>query len=517
MKTLDIGSNIRNNAHKWPKKTALILNETAYPYGELNSRANQIANWLLEAGFSRGDKICIMAENCAEYVEAAIALSQMGVAWVPVNYRFLEGEVAYIANDSGAKGFILDAPRAGVIQRALPWIPGIREDQCLVIGDPVPQGMKSIQEIFRHAGTAEHPIHADENDLLYIGYTSGTTGTPKGALITHRNRVLTILIRAFHEGIPREARTLVVSPIYHTATMTSILGCLYLGGSMVLLPRFDALETLKAIEKYRVNTITMVPTTINRLMEVPEEQFDRFDLSSLKKLTSLASPLLTATKEWVLKKLPQVELFEMYASTETGPITILYPEDQARKIRCVGQPVTGAQVRILDKDRKDLPPGQVGEIFINSPTCIKGYHHLPKENIACFEGEWISLEDMGKLDEEGYLYIVDRKKDMIKTGGVNVFPVEIEELLMKHPAIQEAAVIGIPDERWGESIKAIAVLKPGCQATEQEIRDFCRQRISDFKVPRSVDFVPDLPKSPFGKILKRVLRDEYWKEQEMKV
>jgi len=515
--SLKIAANIKNNAHKWPKKTALIFQGNLYSYERLNKRANQLANWLLNAGFSRGDRVCIMAENCPEYIEAAIALAKIGVAWVPLNYRFLEGEVAFIAKDSAAKGFIVDYIRADLIQKTLSQIRGITQGQCLVIGERVPGGMRSFNKVLENSNTEEPASEVEENDLLYVGYTSGTTGIPKGALISHRNRVLSILIGAFHFGITKDDITLIISPLYHTATMLSVLRSLYLGGTIVLLPKFDALETLKAIERYRINFITMVPTTINRLMEIPQEQFSRFDLSSLKNLCSLASPLPTTTKEWILEKLPHVQLSEVYAATETGLITMLYPEDQRRKVRCVGQPIIGTEIRILDEQRRDLPQGQVGEIFIKNLTSIKSYLNLPKETSNCFAGDWITLEDMGKLDEEGYLYIVDRKKDMIKSGGVNIFPAEIEDTLMKHPAIQEVAVIGVPDREWGESIKALVVLKPGARGTEQEIRNFCRERIADFKVPKSVDFVSELPKSPFGKILKRVVRDEYWKDQALKI
>lgn len=514
---LIIGKNIKNNAYKWPKKAALVFEGRTYTYENLNKEANQIANWLLSAGFSRGDKICIMAENCPEYIEAAVALAKIGVAWVPVNYHFLQKEVTFIAKDSGAKGFIVDSIRADLIKMVLSQLPGIPQSQCLVIGEYVPAGMKSFKEVLENSNADEPPGEVEENDLLYVGYTSGTTGTPKGALISHRNRVLSILVGTFHFGITKDDATLIVSPLYHTATMLSALRPLYLGGTFVLLPKFDPIETFKAIGKYRINSITMVPTTINRLKELPEEEFRRFDLSSLKKLCSLASPLPTTTKEWILDKLPHVELSEVYAATECGLITMLYPEDQRRKVRCVGQPVIDTEIRILDENRKDLPPGQVGEIFIKNLTSIKSYLNIPKESSDCFEGDWISLGDMGKLDEEGYLYIVDRKKDMIKSGGVNIFPAEIEDTLMKYPAIQEVAVIGIPDREWGESIKAIVVLKPWAQATEHDVRNFCRERIADFKVPKSVDFVSELPKSPFGKILKRVIRDEYWKDKAFKV
>ena len=292
---------------------------------------------------------------------------------------------------------------------------------------------------------------------------------------------------------------------------------IYLGGRIVLLPEFNAAGVLQAIETYKIASVTMVPTMINRIIGLPLDVFKQFDLSSLKMIISGASPLPTSSKEWILKHLPQVELYEFYGATECGLISILYPEDQHRKTRCVGQPVIQTEIRILDENRNVLPAGEVGEIFIKNLTTIDSYHNLPEENKTCFEDEFITLGDMGRMDEEGYLYIVDRKKEMIISGGVNIFPREIEDVIMGHPAVQEAAVIGVPDRDWSEQVKAVIELKPGAEATGREIMDYCRERVADFKTPKSVDFMAELPKTPSGKSLKREIRDEYWKDQEANI
>ncbi len=514
---MKIGENLKINAHKWPQKTAIIFQEKIYSYEQLNKGANRFANRLLDEGFSHGDKICIMSENCPEFIEAAMGLAKIGVAWVPVNYRFKENEVAFLANDAEAKGFIVDSAHAALIKKTISKVEQITLDRCFVIGKPAPEGMRSYQETLVNSRPEEPPSNVDENDLLYIGYTSGTTGKPKGARISHRNRILSAFIGAYLFGITKDETTLITPPLYHTATMANVIRSLYLGGRIVLLPRFDAIEVLKAIEKYKIASVTMVPTMINRIKGLPHEEFNRYDLSSLLMLITGASPLPTSSKEWILKHLPHVKLFEFYGATEAGLITVLYPEDQNRKVRCVGQPVTQTEIRILDQDRKDLPPGEIGEIFIKSLTTIDSYHNLPEESKACFEGDFITLGDMGKLDEEGYLYIVDRKKEMIKSGGVNIFPREIEDVIMAHPAVRDVAVIGVPDDEWGENVKAVIEVMPGETVTEQEIKDFCRAQIADFKTPKSVDFVTELPKSPYGKTLKRLVRDAYWQDHEIKV
>ncbi|MFC1886302.1 class I adenylate-forming enzyme family protein [Thermodesulfobacteriota bacterium] len=514
---IKIGNGVKVNARKWPHKTAVIFKGKIITYQELNTRANRFANRLLDEGFTPGDKICIMSENCPEFIEAAIALAKIGVAWVPVNYRFKENEAAYLAQDANAKGFIVDSTRAELIRMAVSTNGRITLNRCFVIGESVPEGMKSYHEAKLGSSPEEPTDTVDEHDLLYIGYTSGTTGKPKGAQISHRNRILCAFIGGNLYGITKDSTTLITPPLYHTATMSNVLRSLYLGGRIVLLPGFDATEVLKAVETYEIASVSMVPTMINRLIGLPQDVFKQFDLSSLKMIISGASPLPTTSKEWILKHLPQVKLYEFYGATEAGLITVLYPEDQHRKVRCVGQPVIQTEIRILDEDRNDLPPGEVGEIFIKSLTTINSYHNLPEESKACFEDEFITLGDMGRMDEEGYLYIVDRKKEMINSGGVNIFPREIEDAIMAHTAVQEVAVIGVPDKEWGESVKAVIELKPGSKATEREIKNFCRERIADFKTPKSVDFVAELPKTPFGKTLKRLIRDEYWKDQEANV
>jgi len=514
---MKIGDNIKNNAQKWPQKTAVIFNGKITTYEQLNRRANRLANWLLREGFSHGDKICIMSENCPQFIEAAIALAKLGIAWVPVNYRFKENEVAFLAKDADAKGFIVDSTRAELVGKVISSVEKITPEKCLVIGESVAEYMPSFEEVLLDSSPDEPPNNVRENDLLYIGYTSGTTGKPKGALISHRNRILSAFIAAAQYGITKAETTLIAPPLYHTATMANVIRSLYLGGRMVLLPRFDILAVLKAIEKYRIASVTMVPTMINRIKGLAHEEFSRYDLSSLEMLITGASPLSTSSKEWILKNLPDVKLYEFYGATEAGLITVLYPEDQHRKVRCVGQPVIQTEISILDENRRDLPHGEVGEIFIKSLTTIDSYHNLPEESKACFEGEFITLGDMGRLDEEGYLYIVDRKKEMIKSGGVNIFPREIEDTIMEHPAVREVAVIGVPDEEWGENVKAIIEASPEAKVTEQEIKEFCRVRIADFKVPKSVDFVTELPKSPYGKTLKRIIRDAYWKDQQFNV
>ena len=514
---MTVGNNVVINAKKWPQKEAIIFKGQITTYEALNRRTNQLANWLSAAGFSHGDRVCIMSGNCPQFIEAAIALAKLGIAWIPVNYRFKESEVAYLAQDAGAKGIIADSSKTELIKGVIAGNRAITPERCLIIGDYDGTEFNDFEAAIARS-SADAPVgRVSENDLLYIGYTSGTTGRPKGAQITHRNRILSAFIAAVTYGITKDETTLIAPPLYHTATMANVVRSLYLGGRLVLLPKFDIVDVLKAVEKYRIGSVTMVPTMINRMKALPDEEFSRHDLSSLEMLISGAAPLSTSSKEWILEKLPRVKLYEFYGATEAGLISVLYPEDQGRKVRCVGQPVIQTEIKILDDMRREVPPGEVGEIFIKSLTTIDCYHNLPKESQECFEGEFITLGDVGKKDDEGYLYIVDRRKEMIISGGVNVYPRDIEDTIMEHPAVQEVAVIGVPDKEWGEVVKAVIETKPGAVADEQEIKEFCRKRIADFKVPKTVDFVTELPKSPFGKTLKKVIRDQYWKDEEVKV
>ncbi|MBI2877015.1 MAG: AMP-binding protein, partial [Candidatus Tectomicrobia bacterium] len=289
---------------------------------------------------------------------------------------------------------------------------------------------------------------------------------------------------------------------------------IYIGGTVLIKDKFEARDALKTIQDEKVTTGFIVPTMYNLMMTLPQEELKSYDVSSMRVIISAAAPLHTKTKEWILDYFSNASLSEAYGATELGICTNLKHRDQRRKIRCVGQGVFGYEMKLLDEDGNPVKQGEPGILYATGPCMLDGYYKNPKATEENSAGPWFTVGDIVKEDEEGYYYVVDRKSDMVISGGVNIYPVEIDNCLMSHPKVADVAVIGVPDELWGESLKAFVVLRPGETCTAEELIEHCRQNLAPYKKPKSVDFVPELPRNPSGKILKRVLRDQFWKGQE---
>ena len=496
---------IEASAKKNPDKTALIENEKTRTFTELDKRSNQVANALLSAGLRKGDKAVLDLLNCIEYPEIIYGCSKAGIVVVPVSFLLAPPEVEYIVTHSEAKILFISGVIANVAQSIRGRIPLVK--QVVVVGED--KAGEKDYESWRESASIEKPdIAVDENDVFYIGYTSGTTGKPKGAVITHRSRLLVAFAGAMEYGIGQDDIQLTIAPIYHAAPIAFLLMQLYVGGTVVILSGFAPEGILTAIDKHRVTNAFLVPTMLQGIALLPEATKTGYDISSLRIIVSAGAPLPTKTKEETLRYFQDVDLHEFYGSTE-APLNInLRPRDQLRKIKCCGKPLVGWEVQLLDEDKKPITePGTVGEIFVRGEYMFSGYLKNTKATAASFHGEWFSAGDLGKMDEEGYFYIVDRKKDMIISGGVNIYPVEIEDCLLNHPAVADAAVIGIPDEKWGEAVRAIVQLKEGQETSEAEIMDFCTNRIARYKKPKSVVFTPGIPKNASGKTLKMQLRE----------
>lgn len=500
---LTVGRALRLAAERNPGKVALVCGSRRLTHGELNGLGNRIANALLAAGFAKGDRVGVMLPNCPEYVAIAYAAAKSGLVMVPLNYRSLGREIAYHLEDAGARGLIFASAFRGAVEEAKEHMNGLR---TIVVGDLVASG-----------SSAEPAVAVSEHDLFYLGYTSGTTGRPKGAMITHRNRSLAYHYWALEYGIGPEDVSLHAGPFHHTAPFGFTLTQLYLGGSVAILPAFDPAEALKTVEAARVTWAFMVPYMYNALLAMSEADRSRHELASLRFFISAASPLPTATKEGLLRAFPSVGLHEFYGATEAGVVTNLRPEDQSRKVRCVGKPIFDMEVKVVTPEGVEAAPGEVGELYIKSPTLFEGYFGAPDKTAEVFQDGWCTLGDLARRDAEGYVYIVDRTKDVIKSGGVNVFPTEIEEVLLLHPAVFEAAVIGVPDDRWGEAVHAIVVRRPGAGVSDEELLAHCRQALAGYKVPKSIEFRDELPRNPAGKVLKRLLREEFWAGRSIKV
>lgn len=511
---LTVGELFLNSVIKYPKKTAIIFEDRPFTFEEFNARINRLANGLLSLGLTKGDHVAVMLGNCNEIVEVMMAVAKNGMVAVPVSFRFVASEIEYVVNQSESKAFIVGEEFLETVAQAQPNLRTVTR-YISIAGRPV-RGMDDYEQLMAGQSESEPEVEVLETDAWYIGYTSGTTGFPKGAVASHRARTLPALFTALEFGLTDTDAQLMVMPLFHgNGIMFSMLG-LCLGNTVFIMRRFDAEGVLRATHEHKLTYGSLVPTMYSMILSLPEATKSKYDVSSMRVLISSSSPLLTKTKEEILQFFASAELNEFYGSTEAGPVTNLRHRDQMRKTRCVGQATFGTKVKLLDENGDEVAPGEVGELYSFSHS-FSEYYKMPEATKAAFRGEWVSVGDMARMDDERYVYIVDRKKDMIISGGENIYPAEIEEVLSRHPAVKETAVIGVRHEKWGESVHAVIVPHDAASATAESILEFCRSRLAGYKQPRSVEFVESLPKNPTGKILKRIVREKYWHAEEIKV
>ncbi len=507
------GDILRFFAKRSPDKVAIHYLDKAITYRDLNSRVNRLANKLISLGFRADDKVSLLLRNCSEYLEFIFALAKIGVTSVPVNFRLVGEEIKYIVNDSDSKGFILEEEFVGKIAAVKSQL-NVAPDKYYLVGSSPVDGTMRYEKLFERSSIEEPDVKVDENSNFVMAYTSGTTGRPKGVVASHRVKLLSFLAQGAEFRFLEDGIHLVAAPLCHSGGLFLCLGQLAVGGTVCIMRQFDAEEALRLIEDKKVTNTFMVPTMLNFILELPEATRRRYDVSSMQGLDCAGAPLPTKVKEGVIAFFHNAGLYEHYGSTECAEATLLKPCDQRRKIRCAGKPFWGVEIKLVNEEDKEVPVNETGEITLKSPYMMDGYYKRGREG---FTGEWFHTGDLAKRDEEGYFYIVDRKVDMIISGGENIYPAEIEDALYSNSKILEAAVIGVPDDTWGESVKAFIVLKEGQAATEEEMIEFCKSKLGGYKIPRSVAFSTGLPKNSSGKILKRVLREEYWKGREIKV
>jgi fatty-acyl-CoA synthase/long-chain acyl-CoA synthetase len=516
-KQLIAHTGVELNAHNKPNDTAVIFGEKRISWHELDDRANRVANAFLDMGLSKGDKITVLSFNCSENLELFSGLNKAGFVAVPMNFRNVGPEITYQVNNSDSKAFVLGEEFIDRVWPIRESFEQVMPDRFVVIGEQTPEGAINYEAFLSGADNTRPNVRVDEDDPCIMIYTSGTTGHPKGAVRSHRGVILLSLNACIEYGFTEKDINLTAAPLYHSAPAFFANTHLYIGAPVCVLKVFDPIAIMEAVEREKITDFFMAPTMFNLILSMPKEELEKYDCSSVRCIISAGAPLHTSTKEAILDYFKGADLHEFYGATETGIVTNLRPRDQRRKIRCVGQSFFGSDIKLLDADGNEVGPGEVGELYASNPFLLQEYYKNPDATDAGTKDRYFSVGDMARCDEEGYYYIVDRSQDMIISGGSNIYPAEIEEVLHSHPKIQEAAVIGVPNEKWGESVKAIVVLKSGETATEEEIIEFCTERMARNKRPRSIDFVDDLPRNPSGKILKRIIRQEYWGDEEYKV
>ena len=496
---MNLGDVPRRNARRWPRRTGLVFGDVRLTWSEVNDRVNRLANGLAEGGFGTGDRVAILAENDHRYLESYWALAKLGAIAVPLNYRLLDHELTELLDHSEPVALLAGRGFEDTARRL--------HDHVIAFGDGY--------EALLAASPPEEPDPAAvADDPFAIMYTSGTTGLPKGALVTHGN----LESNAYNQAIADKADpgdvNLTATPLYHMGALFMANTYTCLGCTNVVLESFDPAEVLHAIAGERATTCLLVPTMLNRVLNHPE--LGDHDLSSLRLIfyggSTMPVPLLRRAIDAL-----GCSFTQGYGLTETIEATFLTAEDHVldgdpereRRLGSAGREALNAEVRIVDEQDQELPSGEIGEIAIRSPSVIKAYWRAPDETRDAIRDGWFFTGDVGYRDEDGYLFVVDRKKDVIISGATNVYPKEVEHALYTHPAVLEAAVIGLPDEEWGEAVTAVVVLREGHDPGERELIDYCGAMVAGYKKPKAVKFVDSLPRNPSGKVLKRELRESF--------
>lgn len=508
------------NAGLYPDKTAIIQGDIRVTFSQFDERVNRLANAILGLGLMKGDRIAVLHHNCYQYIELYFASAKIGTPIVPLNYRYNANEILYVIIDSGAKMIFFGKEYLSTINIIKKEITSAEHFIC--IDDSLP-GMKNYEEIISMASAIEPVLTLDEEDIAILGYTGGTTGKPKGVMTTHRNIITSCYNTALERLLTPNDTHLIIHPIFHAGGANSMFAFSFVGAANVILNASNIDILLKTIQEYKISHLMLVPTMILSIIERPN--IESYDLSSLKTIYYGTAPSSIEPLKKAIS-LFKCNFSQTYGMTETFvPISILKPEDHKlaggpeddKRMSSAGREVMGVKVKIVDNNGRELERGEVGEIVVKGKNVMKGYWNQPELTKEVLKDGWLYTGDMGKMDELRYIYIVDRKKDMIISGGENIYAKEVEDVLSSHPAVAVAVVIGVPDDKWGEAVKGLVIKKRGAEVSEEELISFCKSRLASYKKPKSIEFMIEFPKSTAGKVLKRELRQKYWEGRDRKI
>ena len=513
------GTILKMNALNYPDKLGWQDKNREFSFKEWDERSCRFAHGLKGLGLKQKDPFAVIAFNRGEWMDIYAGCAKGGQIAVPIMFRLAAPEIEYIVNHSECKAFIVEAPfveRIDSIKDKL----SVPENAYVYLGDgPVPEGYIGYEDWLSMSSPDEPDLTVDADDTWTIMYTSGTTGRPKGVVRSHESYVAEYFVQNINMGVRPEDKVMLVMPMCHVNSIFYSFSYTLVTAPVFIynVPSFDPEDLLKTIEKYKISFTSLVPTHYVMMLALPDELKKSIDVSSIRQLLISSAPARKDLKLAIMDYFKNAELWEAYGSTEGGGVTLLRPEDQFKKLGSIGKEYFGVdRIRILDENRREVPDGEVGELFYRTPMLFKEYLKEPEKTKEAFEGEWSSAGDMVKRDEDGYYTLVDRKANMIITGGENVYPSEVESVIGAHEAVKDIAVIGVPDEKWGEAIKAVVVLHDGYEESDEMAKDimgFTRGKTAGFKRPKSIDFVKDeeMPRTPTGKILHRVLRERLGK------
>jgi acyl-CoA synthetase (AMP-forming)/AMP-acid ligase II len=506
---------LRLHADAGGERAAVIVDAAggrpaAVSFAELNATVNRLAHAFRSLGMQRGERLVWCGPNSLEVMVTIHAARKAGQIAVPLSYRFNADEMRYVIDNSDATLVVVDAEQAQLIAEIRDRIPKVRA--VLTYGGAVPPGFEAWDDALRAQPETE-PGDGD-TDAGPVGaqmlYTSGTTGKPKGALRTTNDSAIVAALLGELGLRPGDEVHITTGPLYHSGPLAFAIISHTLGTPVVILRKFDPTAWLRLVKEHRATNTFSAPTQLKRLVSLLPGELERADLSSMRCLIANAAPVPYALKQEIVEKLGDGFLYEVYGSTELGIVTVLKPADQLRKPGSCGKVYGGIEVKLVKEDGTDADVGEPGELFIRTGLAMDGYHRTEEQLAELSDSGWKSVGDVAYQDDEGYLYICDRKKDMIISGGVNIYPAEVESVLYAHPQVLDAAVFGIPDDEWGESVYAVIQAKPGESVDLDELREFVESRVARYKRPRQYELRAELPRTDAGKLLKRVLRDRFW-------
>ena len=501
-----------------PERTAVVFEQRRLSFQRMQTRVNRLANALSALGVGPGDRVAMVDVNCPELMEAYMASAQLDAIFVPLNYRARADELAYMLGAS-EPAVLLVGQRYAELVRSVVQSDGLTA-RLVSVEKPQDPWLFYDRLLEQSSEDQQHFPTGDDRDTTLLLFTAGTTGRPKAVMLNHDSFSSYMLSSVPPADPDVEERNLLSVPLYHIAGMQGALAAIFGGRTLLLMRQFEAEAWMELAQRERADRSGVVPTMLKQVLDHPN--FNNYDLSSLKVITYGAAPMPLDVVKRAITAFPNAQFINAFGQTETAStITMLSPEDHVlkgspqeietklRRLTSVGKPLEDVEVAIMDEEGGEVPIGQVGEVAARGPRIMSGYWHDPDATQSAFHGGWLFTGDLGYRDQDGYIYLSGRSKDFIKRGGEMVSPEEVEQVLMSHPSVDDAAIIGVPDPQWGERVRAVVVLKGGGPATESELIAHCHQRLASFKRPESVVFVEELPRNPLGKVLKRLLREQY--------
>ncbi len=504
-----------------PDKEAIVFEGRRYTFSQLNERVNRLGNALSNMGVQKGDRVAMLQVNTNQCVEVYFATAKIGAIYLPLNFRAKGNELTYMLNSSEANTLLAGERYIDLVNSIKPGLASVKN---FISIDSQREGMLYYEDIIASSPADEIFIEIDDSDTTILMYTAGTTGFPKGVMLSHNSFGIYVLENVSPADPVSREKNILTAPLYHVAGIQGMMASIYGGRTLVIERQFEPREWMELVEAEKVSRAMMVPTMLKQLIDHPN--FSKHDLSTLKVITYGAAPMPLEVIKRAVDVFPGVSFINAFGQTETAStITTLSPEDhnitgteeekekKLKRLSSIGKPVSDVEMKIVDEEGNQLAPGEVGEIVARGPRVMSGYWKDQEKTEKTIDKDgWVHTGDMGYVDEDGYFFLSGRATDMIIRAGENISPEEVENALRSHPKIDEAAVIGVPDEEWGEVPMAVVVLKKGETATPEELMEYCRANLGSFKRPRSVVFVDELPRNPMGKVLKWVLREQYVKD-----